>query len=392
MSAKRTKKPTAEHVEHAKPRPNAHPRESQIPSPRAANHGKPGQKPVDAALNQHGNLGPGRQRTSAPEPDQNAPRETGAPRTHKPPGSDKLGANGFARKVDMPRSNRIPVPERSELRSHGRGSEAARPKPAPPRAEPKVAVAEDESDVAEASVASYEPGYMLSRNAEYFDVDQDGVIWPRDTYAGCRKLGWGITSSSLAMIVLHSALSYPTKPGLIPDPLSRICYHKQDHHDEEEKNTTVPASEGILAEYNTCSKGGLSLRDVLRFSNKQRSQHGISGWCTALVEWLALYIFLWPRDGIMRSADIRAAFDGNILYKQAGERQRGIDNAKKPAETESRDRTRSGVSNPVKLAVALVTGAAIVYWALRNKSHDGTEKYYDTRGGGRWVDAKLFGV
>lgn len=86
------------------------------------------------------------------------------------------------------------------------------------------------------------------------------------------------------MIALHATLSYPTKPGVIPDPLSRIYYEKQENHDKREKSAPLPACESVIAEYDTSGKGGLTLRDVLRFSNKQKSQHGISGWCIAIME------------------------------------------------------------------------------------------------------------
>lgn len=186
-----TRKPSAEHVEHAKTRSSVNNnRDSHISTPRAPNHGIPdlNQKPVGTSSNQHAaNLGIGRRRASVPDWDPSTTHEIRAARTHKAPGNDKLAADGFARKMDIPRNNRIPIPERSELRIHRRSIDAARPKPAPPRDEPKVTFAEDQPKPK--TIAAYEPGYVLRRNAEYFDVNQDGIIGLRDTYAGCRKLG-----------------------------------------------------------------------------------------------------------------------------------------------------------------------------------------------------------
>lgn len=70
----------------------------------------------------------------------------------------------------------------------------------------------------------------------------------------------------------------------------------------------------------------------------------------------------------MQSADIRGAFDGSVLYKQAEERQRRTDNSKKQTGITSSSGARAGssVSNPVKLAVALVTGIAVLIWAFPN--------------------------
>lgn len=118
-----------------------------------------------------------------------------SPRRERPrlPGS-AASDNGASR------SNLVPIPEKSELRSHRRSivDAVARPKQAPEKREeeeeeeqqqqqqqPKEAVVRDDT----VAIAAYEPGYVLRRNAEYFDVDQDGIIWLRDTYTGCRKLG-----------------------------------------------------------------------------------------------------------------------------------------------------------------------------------------------------------
>jgi hypothetical protein len=37
----------------------------------------------------------------------------------------------------------------------------------------------------------YEEGTALQKHVAYFDPDGDGIIWPWDTYRGCRNYGWG---------------------------------------------------------------------------------------------------------------------------------------------------------------------------------------------------------
>jgi peroxygenase len=45
------------------------------------------------------------------------------------------------------------------------------------------------------------------------------------------------------------------------------------------------------------------------------------GWGGAAFEWLATWILLWPRDGIIRKDDMRAIYDGSIFWKIAKEQR-----------------------------------------------------------------------
>lgn len=44
---------------------------------------------------------------------------------------------------------------------------------------------------------------------------------------------------------------------------------------------------------------------------------------------IAMYLMLWPDDGIMRKEDIRRVFDGSIFYEIAARRERNANVAKK---------------------------------------------------------------
>ncbi|KAI0173596.1 Caleosin related protein-domain-containing protein [Hypoxylon sp. FL1284] len=359
MSAKHTqvtRKPVPGHAEHVHPvkaTPSVRHEDDHKSTQRVANHGHRAQKSIEAAVSRHANLGPGRRRMSVSAPDDNHVHD---PRMHRAPAS-----NGTARNNGAARNSKVPIPEKSERRAQ---RPVGKPKQVPPllQPQPKGPTVLDSPKAA----AVYEPGRVLRQNAEYFDVDQDGTVWPRDTLW---MTGWGIASSSLATLAIHSALSYPTNPGRIPDLLLRIRYdashhgHLHDYHSKKEINTPVQVCESILTKYDTSGKGGLNIRDVLRLWADQRTQSSVYGWCTSVIEWTTLYVVLWPRDGTMRSADLRAAFDGSILYRQAEERRRRVDAAKRQTVEAGRG---GGLSGSVRLAVALVTGLAVLVWALGN--------------------------
>ncbi|KAI1460126.1 Caleosin related protein-domain-containing protein [Annulohypoxylon moriforme] len=345
---------------HQREEPKAPP-----PSPRRAPY-----TAAEIAVNRHANLGPGRRRPSAPRVEDSIPNNTAPTRTHRKSLPENVYLNHNTHAAVQARTNILPLPERSERRL-SQPIDLARANIVPLREQLEPWV------MSTRSITTYEPTYILRKNAEYFDVDQDGVIWPKDMYSGCRKLGWGILSSSFAMFALHLIFSYPTCSGYIPDSYSRIYYNNTHRggfgsyrttYDEKGRPRRNRACESILTKYDKSNQGGLTFRDLVHFWNEQRAEYNIYGWNIAVFEWLALYLFLWPRNGIMRSEDIRAAFNGTLLYKKAEERHLKFEIHRKRAGSGEGFRS-SRRSNPVKLAVAVITGIVIMIWALRNISH-----------------------
>lgn len=96
--------------------------------------------------------------------------------------------------------------------------------------------------------------------------------------------------------------------------------------------------EDIFAKYDRGNKGGLDAWDLLRFHKGQRMVFDFFGWSAAFLECVysiymsfiysctdaphvghAVYLLLWPEDGICRKDDIRRIFDGSIFQQKADE-------------------------------------------------------------------------
>ncbi|KAI1379967.1 Caleosin related protein-domain-containing protein [Hypoxylon crocopeplum] len=369
MHSYQLRKPTAEHIEHTQRvrsrRLSVHQREEPKHPPKAT-YGQWSPRPIEEALTQDANLGSDGRRLSYPSgSDDHAIDDSVMIQAHK---ASLLGEHGQYVK-DSADEKRVPLPEKSELRNIPRSVSPGTEVTQTNQILPKGTVTRD------VPAKAYEPTYLLRQNAEYLDHDQNGVIWPKDTYKGCRKLGWGIPSSCLAMLALHSTLSYHTCPGYMPDPFIRIRYENTHHGKLSDGNNTSynekgparldQACESILAKYDARNKGGLSFRDILRFWDGQRALLNVYGWSITVLEWSALYMLLWPRDGVMRSDDIRAAFDGSILYKRAEERRRRIETHRRQSGSGTCG-SNGKRFNPVKLAMLVMVGLAILVWALRN--------------------------
>lgn len=72
---------------------------------------------------------------------------------------------------------------------------------------------------------------VLQQHCSYWDKDNDGVIWPLNTYRGCRAWGWHPLLCLLATVIINGGLSYPTG-GWLPDPFFRIFLlrvHRDKH-------------------------------------------------------------------------------------------------------------------------------------------------------------------
>ncbi|KAF2089152.1 Caleosin-domain-containing protein [Saccharata proteae CBS 121410] len=168
---------------------------------------------------------------------------------------------------------------------------------------------------------------VVQQHVAYWDRDNDGIIWPLDTYRGVRAWGWSIPLAFLAMFIINFNLSYPTVPGWLPDPFFRIWVsrlHKDKHGSDsmsfDNEGRFKPQNfEDLFAKYDRGNKGGLDAWDLLRAWKGQRMVFDFFGWSAAFLEWFATYLLLWPEDGILRKEDVRRVFDGSIFQHKADE-------------------------------------------------------------------------
>ncbi|KAI1800651.1 Caleosin related protein-domain-containing protein [Daldinia bambusicola] len=384
-NSREAKKPADEHVEHCqrlRSRRLSMRQREDPKTPTTTRQGQAGQQAPEIVLPQQVDLAAGRRRASASGKSSSGipgPNEPQTYRTHHQQRKSRSIDSGVAVK-----GVKMATLEESELTA---GS-AKPPVPevrAIPWDLPKESTPKEPAPSTMPN-AAYEPAYLLRQNAAYFDTDQDGVIWLRDTYKGCRKLGSGITYSCLSAFILHSILSYPTGHSYIPDPLLRIrydCNSNGGHASYDEKGQTRrdQVCESILTKYDSGNKGGMDIRDILHFWRDQRPVSTFYSWSLTVLEWLILYLALRQPDGIVPGEDIRAAFDGSIFFKRSEMWQRKNDmhhkHTVKAARSGDEDRSNKQF-DPVKLAVAIVIGLAITIWALPGllRNHPNWGKYW----------------
>jgi peroxygenase len=191
---------------------------------------------------------------------------------------------------------------------------------------------------------------VLQQHLLFFDCDNDGIIWPQDTFIAFYRLGYNLLICIISVFIIHPPFSYPTNPSWIPDPLCRIHIkniHKDKHGSDSGSYDTegrfVPQKfEDIFSKYASGDKQGITLPEVFGYLKGQRAVADPFGWSGAAFEckcglkslgWIsranlctgmATYLLLWPEDGRMQKDDIRRIFDGSIFFEIAARREKKL--------------------------------------------------------------------
>ncbi|ODQ55026.1 calcium binding protein Caleosin, partial [Saitoella complicata NRRL Y-17804] len=170
---------------------------------------------------------------------------------------------------------------------------------------------------------------VMQLHCAFWDPDNDGIVNPWDTFIGFRALGYNLLLCVIAVVIIHSGFSYPTRlhHSYIPDPLFRVYLdgiHKAKHGSDT--NTYDPEGrfrpqqfEDIFAKYaNPATPTKLSIREVFSMLKGQRVVLDPFGWGAAIFEWYATIVLI-ARDGYIEKEDLRRIYDGTLFYTIAGQ-------------------------------------------------------------------------
>lgn len=132
---------------------------------------------------------------------------------------------------------------------------------------------------------------VLQQHCEFFDFDNDGVIWPQDTFKGFRLVGFNIFLSLLAVFIIHANFSYPSGDSILPDPLFRV-YLRNIHKDKHGSDSGTYDHEGRFSPQHFHSifvkyaegRDYLTARDIWKMLKGQRVIMDPIGWFGAFFE------------------------------------------------------------------------------------------------------------
>ncbi|KAD4983123.1 hypothetical protein R6Q59_002782 [Mikania micrantha] len=169
---------------------------------------------------------------------------------------------------------------------------------------------------------------VLQKHVKFFDRNNDGVIYPWETFQGLRAIGCGILLSSIAAVFINVALSRKTRPGqkypnlLFPIDIANIkmAKHGSDSGVYDTHGRFVSSKfEEIFHKYARTYQDALTADELNEFIKGNREPKDYKGWIGGLTEWKILYYLAKDKNGLLRKDTIRAVYDGSLFEKMAAE-------------------------------------------------------------------------
>nr|XP_034911214.1 probable peroxygenase 4 isoform X1 [Populus alba] len=169
---------------------------------------------------------------------------------------------------------------------------------------------------------------VLQKHVFFFDRNQDGIVYPWETFQGFRSIGCGILLSTASAFLINIALSQKTRPGKFPSLLFPIevkniqrAKHGSDSGVYDSEGRFVPAKfEEIFSKHARSHPNSLTSDELMGMLKANREPKDFKGWVASYTEWKILYTLCKDKDGLLHKDTIRAVYDGSLFERMEKER------------------------------------------------------------------------
>lgn len=164
---------------------------------------------------------------------------------------------------------------------------------------------------------------VMQQHVAFFDRNCDGIIYPWETFAGLRAVGFNPLLSLAGAFLVNSAMSYPTQNSWIPSPFFSMVIrniHKAKHGSDsgvyDKEGRFVPEKfEELFTKFDKGRKGALTFSETLYMTQANREVADFFGWRAEKLEWGAAYLLLKDKNGLVSKDTIRGIYDSTIFYE-----------------------------------------------------------------------------
>ncbi|KAJ8459970.1 hypothetical protein OPV22_032896 [Ensete ventricosum] len=169
----------------------------------------------------------------------------------------------------------------------------------------------------------------LQKHVAFFDRNNDGIIYPSETYRGFRAIGSSVALSAASAVFINGFLSPKTSPGKIPSPLLPIYVkniHKGKHGSDSgvydsEGRFVASKFEGIFQKHAKTNPNALTSKELMEMLRANREPKDYSGRLAGWTEWKVLYMLCKDKEGLLQKETVRAVYDGSLFVKMEEEQK-----------------------------------------------------------------------